>query len=274
MAVYTNLDPGDYRLHVRASNGEGVWNDEGLVLPVHVRPPWWETMAFRVSLFLLITTITASIVVGRVAMLKRSQRALGRIVDERTAQLVEANHQLEQLARTDGLTGVANFRWFSEALESEWARSRRDKRPLSIVMIDVDRFKAYNDTFGHRSGDAALRQVAGAIGPLAKREGDTVARYGGDEFAMVLAGSDRQGALRIAEHARLAVEALDLRDSDDSADRLTLSVGVATTVPGNGATTEDLLRGADQALYEAKRRGRNCVVSRVLVSPADDRVGG
>jgi diguanylate cyclase (GGDEF)-like protein len=231
-------------------------------------------MAFRAALFLLITTITATIVIGRVAMLKRGQRALGRLVDERTAQLVEVNRKLEQLASTDGLTGLTNYRAFSEALEGEWARARRAARPLSVVMIDVDRFKAFNDTFGHRSGDEALRKVAGAMGPLAKREGDIVARYGGDEFAIVLAGSDRHGALRIAEHARLAVEALDLRDSEDSADRLTLSVGVATTVPGAHGTIEDLLRGADQALYEAKRRGRNCVVSRILVSPADDRVGG
>jgi diguanylate cyclase (GGDEF)-like protein len=275
-ASYTNLDAGEYRLRVRASNGEGVWNEEGVSLPVHIRPPWWETMLFRLGIFVLMTTITATVVVGRVAMLKRGQRALGRIVDERTAQLVEANTQLEQLARTDGLTGLANYRAFSEALEGEWSRARRDGRALSVVMIDVDRFKTYNDTFGHRAGDDGLRQVAGAIGPLAKREGDMVARYGGDEFSMVLAGSDRQGALRIAEHARIGVEALDLRDSGAAEDRLTLSVGVATTRPTASGTTEDLLRAADQALYEAKRRGRNCVVSRVLVTSeaADDRVGG
>ena len=127
-AVYTNLDPGDYVLRVRASNGEGVWNEEGVSLPVHIRPPWWETTLFRVVLFLITTTITATVVVGRVACLKRGQRALGRIVDERTAQLVEANHRLEQLARTDGLTGLANYRAFSEALEGEWARARRERR--------------------------------------------------------------------------------------------------------------------------------------------------
>ena len=197
-AVYTNLDAGDYTLRIRAANGEGVWTEQGIGLPIHIRPPWWETLAFRLSLFLLITTITATIVVARVAMLKRGQRELGRLVDERTGQLVEANRALEQLARTDGLTGLSNYRAFTETLEGEWLRSRREARPLSVTMVDVDRFKAYNDTFGHRAGDEALRRVAGAIGALGKRVGDVVARYGGDEFAMVLVGSDRQGRLDAA----------------------------------------------------------------------------
>jgi diguanylate cyclase (GGDEF)-like protein len=201
-------------------------------------------------------------------MLKRGQRELGRIVDERTGQLVEANRRLEQLARTDGLTGLSNYRSFSETLETEWARNRREGRPLSVAMVDVDRFKTYNDTFGHRAGDEALRRVAGAIGGLGKREGDVVARYGGDEFSMVLVGSDRHGAVRMAERARAAVEELELLEPESTLEKLTLSIGVATTVPSSGMTTEDLLRAADQALYEAKRRGRNCVVARVLVPSA------
>lgn len=264
-AVYTNLDAGDYVLRVRAANGEGVWTEQGLSLPIHIRPPWWETLVFRLGLFLLITTITATLVVARVAVLKRGQRALGRLVDERTGQLVEANRRLEQLARTDGLTGLSNYRAFSEALEGEWLRNRREGRPMSVAMVDVDRFKTYNDTFGHRAGDEALRRVAGAIGGLGKRDGDIVARYGGDEFSMVLVGSDRHGAVRLAERARLAVEELNLLEPGSTLEKLTLSIGVATTVPSEHATTEDLLRAADQALYEAKRRGRNCVVARVLV---------
>ena len=268
-AVYTNLDAGDYVLRIRAANGEGVWTEQGLALPIHIRPPWWETLVFRFGLFLLITTLTATVVVARVAMLKRGQRELGRLVDERTGQLVEANRRLEQLARTDGLTGLSNYRSFSEALETEWTRNRREGRPLSVAMVDVDRFKAYNDTFGHRAGDEALRRVAGAIGGLGKREGDVVARYGGDEFSMVLVGSDRHGAVRVAERARAAVEELELLEPGSTLEKLTLSIGVATTVPSSWMTTEDLLRAADQALYEAKRRGRNCVVARVLVpSPA------
>jgi diguanylate cyclase (GGDEF)-like protein len=274
-AVYTNLDAGDYVLHVRAANGAGVWTEQGLALPIHIRPPWWETLVFRFGLFLLITTITATIVVARLAMLKRGQRELGRLVDERTGQLVEANHRLEQLARTDGLTGLSNYRAFTETLEGEWSRNRREGRPLSVAMVDVDRFKAYNDTFGHRAGDEALRRVAGAIGALGKRDGDVVARYGGDEFSMVLVGSDRHGAVRVAERARQAVEELDLLEPGSTLERLTLSIGVATTVPSAHTTTEDLLRAADQALYEAKRRGRNCVVARVLVpspAPTDGRL--
>jgi diguanylate cyclase (GGDEF)-like protein len=274
-AVYTNLDAGDYVLRIRAANAEGVWTEHGLSLPIHIRPPWWETLVFRFGLFLLITTITATIVVARVAMLKRGQRELGRLVDERTGQLVEANRRLEQLARTDGLTGLSNYRSFTETLEGEWARNRREGRPLSVAMVDVDRFKAYNDTFGHRAGDEALRRVAGAIGGLGKREGDIVARYGGDEFAMVLVGSDRHGAVRLAERARAAVEELELLEAGSTLEKMTLSIGVATTVPSPVMTTEDLLRAADQALYEAKRRGRNCVVARVLVpspAPTDGRL--
>ena len=268
-AVYTNLDPGDYVLRVRAANADGVWTEHGLSLPIHIRPPWWETLVFRFGLFLLITSVTATIVVARVAMLKRGQRELGRLVDERTGQLVEANRRLEQLAGTDGLTGLSNYRSFTETLAGEWSRNRREGRPLSVAMVDVDRFKAYNDTFGHRAGDQALRRVAEAIGGLGKREGDVIARYGGDEFAMVLVGSDRHGAVRLAERARAAVEELELMEPESTLEKLTLSIGVATTVPSEVMTTEDLLRAADQALYEAKRRGRNCVVARVLVpSPA------
>jgi diguanylate cyclase (GGDEF)-like protein len=265
MATYTNLDPGEYVLRVRLG-AAGAAGGAGLELPVHIRPPWWETGGFRLLLFLVITSVTATVVVARVAMLKRAQRALGRLVDERTTQLVQANRLLEQQARTDGLTSLANYRAFSEALEHEWQRARRDRRPMSVLMLDVDRFKTYNDTYGHRAGDEALRRVAHAIAGLGKRDGDLVARYGGDEFSMILISADRDGAVQIGEHARSAVESLPLQDPDRTVDRLSLSIGVATTVPGPEAHAEDLLRAADQALYEAKRRGRNCVVSRVLVS--------
>ena len=167
---------------------------------------------------------------------------------------------LEDQVRRDGLTGLYNRRRFDETLTNEWDRHRRDGSPMTLVMADIDHFKAYNDIYGHPAGDECLRLVARAFGRGVRRPGDMPFRYGGEEFALILAATDLEGAMIVAESVRSAVLDLDLEHSGNSAEgRVTMSFGVAEASPAMGSTPEDLVRDADDALYAAKRSGRNRV---------------
>lgn len=166
----------------------------------------------------------------------------------------------ETLAHLDGLTGIPNRRQFDEMLVSEWNRARRSNVPLSLIMIDIDHFKRYNDRYGHQAGDACLRQVAQALSKCCRRAGDIVARYGGEEFVLVMYHTPRDDGYAHAEHLRQAITALQLPHEDSATGYVTISVGAATTVPPADGAPETLLRTADQALYEAKRKGRDQVV--------------
>jgi two-component system chemotaxis family response regulator WspR len=178
-------------------------------------------------------------------------------------ELARANLELQKLAALDGLTGIANRRRFDEALREEWLRGRRQKSPLSLLLCDVDFFKAYNDYLGHPAGDLCLKKVAARLTDQLKRPADLAARYGGEEFALLLPDTGPDGALLVAEGCRGALEALALPHLHSSHGVITMSVGLASTVPGEHMTPEDLVAQADEALYEAKRCGRN----RVMVAP-------
>ena len=185
-------------------------------------------------------------------------RDLEQRVTERTAELAEANRRLEQLAITDGLTGLYNHRYFHERLQSEVERSHRSGHPLSLLMIDVDHFKLYNDRNGHPAGDAVLRGVA-AILAEGRRLNDVVARYGGEEFTILLVDTPGTAAATLAEALRRRVEekAFD-QAADQPGGRLTISLGVATC-PEHAKTAAELVQAADTALYRAKNAGRNRV---------------
>ena len=173
----------------------------------------------------------------------------------------EAEAELERLATRDGLTSVANRRSFDETLHAEWRRATREARTLSLLMIDVDFFKPYNDAYGHQGGDECLRQVAGAMSNVVKRSSDAVARYGGEEFAILLPATDPPGACIVAERIRAAVEALRLPHSGSTvADHVTVSIGVASVVVTTEGVPTQLVGAADAALYRAKHEGRNRVV--------------
>jgi diguanylate cyclase (GGDEF)-like protein len=177
-----------------------------------------------------------------------------------TAQKV-AQDELQRLATRDGLTGVANRRSFDTALNTECRRVSREARALSLLMIDVDHFKRYNDTYGHLAGDECLRQVAEAMAQVTQRASDTLARYGGEEFAILLPATEPQGAVIVAERLRAAVEGLALPHArSDVGPHVTVSIGVASIDPARAAPPTELIGAADAALYAAKMQGRNRVV--------------
>jgi diguanylate cyclase (GGDEF)-like protein len=206
----------------------------------------WGQEAFRIGLLLLALCITN---VALVAFLARELK-------RRNA----AERALQAIATTDALTGLGNRRRFDTDFEQEWNRAKRAQHPLSLLLIDADAFKAYNDTHGHQAGDRALVAIAACIGRELRRSGDLGARYGGEEFAVVLPDTSIEGAYAVAEAIRANVLALrtELADREDRTP--TISVGVASAVPDTLFAPSDLIEAADAALYEAKRRGRNQTV--------------
>ncbi|WP_368644080.1 diguanylate cyclase [Castellaniella ginsengisoli] len=186
-------------------------------------------------------------------------RDLERQVAERTQALVEANQRLVGLSLTDGLTGLANRRHFDEVLAREGDRSRRERRPMSLLMLDVDWFKSYNDQYGHPAGDVVLCQVARVLLESVRRPGDLAARYGGEEFAVILPGLDVEAARNLAGQIRARVEALAIPHAHGLSGRVTISIGVAEMDLDDAHAAETLVGQADAALYRAKDNGRNRV---------------
>jgi diguanylate cyclase (GGDEF)-like protein len=180
-----------------------------------------------------------------------------------------AERELAGLAATDGLTGLANRRSLDQALKQEWARGMRSGKPLALLMIDVDHFKAFNDRHGHHGGDVALRSVAQALASSIRRPGDLAARYGGEEFMVVLPETNKAGACVLAEKLRLAIEALPPFGDDTVS--ITVSIGVATHSPMTHDVPEPLFHAADRALYRAKNNGRNRVEVEPYLTPSAER---
>jgi diguanylate cyclase (GGDEF)-like protein/PAS domain S-box-containing protein len=163
---------------------------------------------------------------------------------------------LEQLATRDGLTGLANRRCFDETLHAEWARALRQRQPLSLLMVDVDNFKAYNDANGHLGGDECLKRIATAVSSE-MRANDLVARYGGEEFAVILPNQSLKGAATVAERIRTRVEQLQVPNPVGPGQHMTVSIGAATALASPENSASDLVGIADAALYRAKHMGRN-----------------
>ncbi len=224
-----------------------VWRDGTRPLVVLVAKPWddifrlWRIEATRIG---AIIGALALFVLGGALFLAReiSRRA-------------EAEEKLEELATTDALTGLRNRRKFDAAIESEWRRATRQKRPLALLMIDADHFKTFNDTFVHQAGDEVLIGIAICISDSVRRAGDCAARYGGEEFAVLLPGLSPSQAFASAETIRLKVK----QWCGETA-ITTVSIGVASMVPDANSQWTAMVRAADEALYAAKASGRNCTV--------------
>jgi diguanylate cyclase (GGDEF)-like protein len=179
----------------------------------------------------------------------------------RDKKLREQAVEFQTQTFSDGLTGIANRRRFDLHLEDEFRRAKRVASPLSMIMMDVDHFKNYNDNYGHQRGDQCLILIAAALSRKLGRPCDLVARYGGEEFVAVLPDTNADGALKLAESMRAEVEALALEHAySEVASHVTISLGVVTQIPQSDTVTSDLIGAADTALYRAKHEGRNCVV--------------
>jgi two-component system chemotaxis family response regulator WspR len=192
---------------------------------------------------------------------QRQRDAAYRALRESQQRLVELNLELQRLNRVDGLTGLSNRRYLDEFLAAEWRRAARERSPLAVLMIDIDDFKKYNDTYGHVAGDEVLRKVSEALRALLKRPADLAARYGGEEFTAIMPATPAAGVRLLGEQLRGSVEAQNIVHHGASVGgRLTISIGGASMIPGRDELCSSLLELADRALYAAKGQGKNRVV--------------
>ncbi|MBB1624790.1 sensor domain-containing diguanylate cyclase [Achromobacter sp. UMC71] len=211
-----------------------------------VLEPWWR----RAMLVIPITFALFASVMAQIVLYRR---------ETRLRQEVES--QLAKEAQTDGLTGIANRRTFDETLQREWLSAGREGQPLSLLFLDADRFKRYNDRYGHQEGDELLKILALTLRGKARRPRDLVARYGGEEFVALLPGTPQERAIEIAEAIRQAVAGLRAQHEDNEGGIATVSIGVATAIPQPGEASATLVEAADAAVYRAKEAGRNRVVA-------------
>lgn len=217
--------------------------------------PSIENRILILQLFLATAVLSVSVVAIVLADLKRAHAAAFQS-EERYKRLATS---MEELATIDALTGVANRRQFDRVILSEWQRAYRHTAPITLLLIDVDRFKAFNDLYGHLAGDGCLQAIARVASETSRRSGDTVARFGGEEFAVILPSTPAGGALQTAERLRKGILDLELAHGGSSFGLITVSIGCATIVPQEGAKVTELIAAADTALYAAKSAGRNCV---------------
>jgi len=182
--------------------------------------------------------------------------------------LEEANKKLQYLANIDGLTQIANRRSFDETLNREWCRATREQQPLSLILCDVDYFKAYNDYYGHLQGDECLIQVAQAISQVVRRPADLVARYGGEEFVVILPNTDGSGAVQVAQLIQEQIRQLQSPHvKSDVSPYITLSLGISSIIQSCKMSSEQLVNAADRALYQAKQQGRNQIIINTNINP-------
>ena len=287
-ASYTILPPGNYNFRVIAVNNDGLWNKDGISFKIIQKPYFYQTIWFNLLLILIFFFIVFAVFIFRIRNLRKNKLKLETLVQQRTKEisiqkneiiqknseleiqqkqlaesklnLEQANKILNKLSVTDSLTGLSNRRKFDEFLYKEWGRNTRRKSPISLLMIDVDYFKYYNDEYGHHAGDMCLKSVAEALINSLHRSSDLIARYGGEEFAAVLPDSDMRSAFVVAERIREEIKKKNIKHEKSSVDSiLTVSIGVATEIPLVDYEYIELLKRADEALYRAKTEGRNRV---------------
>ncbi|MFP7725562.1 diguanylate cyclase domain-containing protein [Lysobacter sp. D1-1-M9] len=260
-AYYTNVPPGSYRFEVIASNNDGVWNEQGAAVGFRLAPVFYRTAWFYALCLGALSLLVVALYRLRMRSLRARERLLSATVEERTRELAAANALLQRISSLDSVTGIANRRTFDDKLAEEWNRAARQDRPLSVVMIDIDDFKRFNDNYGHQKGDECLRQVADALQQGAARTGDLAARYGGEEFVILLPDTDAAGAAGVAERLRGDIEALAIPHAFASTmKQVTISAGVCTLFPRVDLSHDEIINRADRHLYQAKRTGRNRVV--------------
>lgn len=212
-AYYSYLPPGDYNFLVTAANSDGVWDKQNTSLKLELKPFFYQTMWFYLLCLSIFTLGLFLVWKISIHQLKFREKKLARLVAERTRELDLANEELKHLANSDGLTKIGNRRRFEQFLSDEWYRAMRCNTKVSLIILDIDHFKLYNDTYGHQAGDCCLRKVAEALAETINRPTDLVARFGGEEFAVILGDTDLEGALLIAEQALANVRNLKIPHS-------------------------------------------------------------
>lgn len=253
--IFSHLDTGmilsDFEAQLNRYDGSVIWVriKAYLVKDEHVNQVYYEGS---------IENITE--VKNAEKELKNAKQELELQVEQRTRQLVELNMELQQLSSLDGLTGINNRRYFDQFLEKEWQRSICQGTPISLIILDLDFFKNYNDYYGHQAGDYCLKQVASAFKSTLKRSNSLAARYGGEEFVAVLPDTNKEDASVIAGDICRIIESLEIRHEKSSISKyVTVSIGVASMIPNKDISPSQIITIADHALYNAKREGRNCV---------------
>lgn len=254
-ASYSNLKPGEYTFKVMGSNNDGFWNSESLTFSIKILPPPWKQkwfillyIALGILLFIFVSNLQANL------LLKRKLKA----AESSKMNLQVLNNRLEELAWKDSLTGLANRRFFDLSINNMWHLAVREKKQLSVMMIDVDFFKAYNDFYGHQMGDEALRKTAEVIRSILRRDTDAVCRYGGEEFTVLLFDMELKEAHALCEAMLTKMRRTEIPHKASSiAPYLTISIGLTGLVPDFDQDPEMLVQAADKALYKAKDNGRN-----------------
>jgi diguanylate cyclase (GGDEF)-like protein len=271
-ASYTNLDPGSYIFRVKATNSDGLWNEDELEVAVTITPPFWQTWWFRMLGVIVVLGAVFGTYRLRVRHLEERERTLSRLLDERTRHLTEREQELEEalrernqayreverLARTDPLTGLWNRRAILERLEDEKRRSDRSKVPFAVIMADIDDFKAFNDHYGHKVGDAVLVHVSKLI-KGAVRKLDTVGRWGGEEIVLLLPGTAVQGGMRTAHMLRKKVAKSSL-EMEGRVFSVRMTFGVTSYQPP--MTTQQCIQLADEAMLKGKKLGKDTVTGK------------
>lgn len=230
------------------------WSGENIV--------YFTKNQIKKAVFYMLLGISALVIMGStylVTQLRRTNHELELMVEERTKELYEANKKLKKISKTDGLTNISNRRHFNKIFEKAWKRSLRKKQPLSLILLDIDHFKQCNDTYGHLAGDCCLEAMAHILQKSVKGSRDAVARFGGEEFVIMLFNTAEESALMLAKQIRKTVEN-EVVDYEGQKIRFTASLGVATLIPNTELVSTDLIRLADEAMYQAKENGRNQVV--------------
>jgi diguanylate cyclase (GGDEF)-like protein len=265
---YARLEPGAYRFQAAVVDGTSGAISPAQEISFVITPRWWQSGPLRLGLVLLVALGVVLAWRWSVHLLVSQKRNLEAAVDRRTedlekekAELLRAREQMRHFAEHDDLTGLWNHRIIIDRLRQEVDRARRERSPMSVILVDLDHFKKVNDTFGHPAGDLVLREI-GAIFEHAVRSYDWVGRYGGEEFLLILPGSGFSGARQRAEQLRLAVQEAYIHDGQRVIP-ITASFGVASGFP---TEYEPLIHAVDAALYRAKDNGRNCVIATEIES--------
>jgi diguanylate cyclase (GGDEF)-like protein len=251
---YAGLPPGHYVFEVVAAGLNGMWSPVPARFKFSIRPSWWQSWWFVTSCLMMILFLARTLWRIRVRALVAQKELLERQVADRTSELRESHRQLENIAFCDVLTSLHNRRMFTEQFRSRLALARRYRKPFAVLLIDLDHFKQINDTFGHDAGDRVLIETAARL-RVAVRESDCVARFGGDEFAILLTTADDTASVEAVCRRIVDSFAVGIPFKDANL-KAGCSVGIAI-FPDDGDTEDDLYKSADLALYRAKRNGRN-----------------